>query len=174
MVNALSMPPKSPRFEYSKRKLVVTGRAFGHNCFIASSKTISQSCQHCRRSFHHRNRKNLHRLFYRDKFNSSGEKSRRQYTYDQHVKYQMPCGFTLTSSLLLDYHVKQYIHTYINQPAKSNFETMTSLLNSVHFTLQTLLNCYHFGLLVDLTIGVIPSRYNDLVLLKLTMLKMTR
>ena len=31
---------------------------------------------------------------------------------DQHVKYRMPCGFPSTSSLLLDYHVKQYIHTY--------------------------------------------------------------
>ena len=30
---------------------------------------------------------------------------------DQHVKYWMPCGFPLTSSLLLDYHIKQYIHT---------------------------------------------------------------
>jgi len=32
---------------------------------------------------------------------------------------------------------------------------------------------YHFGLLVDLTIGDIPSRYRDLVLLKLTMLNIT-
>ena len=31
---------------------------------------------------------------------------------DQHVKYWMPLWFPLTSSLLLDYHVKQYIHTY--------------------------------------------------------------
>ena len=31
---------------------------------------------------------------------------------DQHVKYRMPRGFLLNSSLLLDYHVKQYIHTY--------------------------------------------------------------
>ena len=31
---------------------------------------------------------------------------------DQHVKYWMPPGFPLTSSLLLDYHVKQYIHTH--------------------------------------------------------------
>ena len=30
---------------------------------------------------------------------------------DQHVKYQMPRGFPSTSSLLLDYHVKQYTHT---------------------------------------------------------------
>ena len=28
----------------------------------------------------------------------------------QHVKYRMPRGFPLTSSVLLDYHVKQYIH----------------------------------------------------------------
>ena len=33
---------------------------------------------------------------------------------DQHVKYRMPHGFPLTSSLLLDYHVKQYIHTHIH------------------------------------------------------------
>ena len=35
---------------------------------------------------------------------------------DQHVKYRMPRGFPLTSSLLLDYHVKQYTQqtqTYI-------------------------------------------------------------
>ena len=31
---------------------------------------------------------------------------------DQHVKYQMPCWFSLTSSLLLGYHIKQYIHTH--------------------------------------------------------------
>ena len=29
---------------------------------------------------------------------------------DQHVKYWMPRGLSLTSSLLLDYHVKQYVH----------------------------------------------------------------
>ena len=32
----------------------------------------------------------------------------------QHVKYRMPRGFPVTSSLLLDCHVKQYIHTSIN------------------------------------------------------------
>ena len=32
---------------------------------------------------------------------------------DQHVKYRMPRGFPLTSSLLLDYHVKQYTHAYL-------------------------------------------------------------
>ena len=31
---------------------------------------------------------------------------------DQHVKYWMLRGFLLTSSLLLDYRVKQCIHTY--------------------------------------------------------------
>ena len=31
---------------------------------------------------------------------------------DQHVKNRMPRGFPLTSSLLLDYHVKQYIHVH--------------------------------------------------------------
>ena len=31
---------------------------------------------------------------------------------NRHVKYWMPRGFPLTSSLLLDYHVKQYIHTH--------------------------------------------------------------
>ena len=34
---------------------------------------------------------------------------------DQHVKYWMPCGFLLTSSLLLDYHIKQYITTYTHK-----------------------------------------------------------
>ena len=29
---------------------------------------------------------------------------------DQHVKYWMPCGFPLTSCLLLDYHVERYTH----------------------------------------------------------------
>jgi len=32
---------------------------------------------------------------------------------------------------------------------------------------------YHFGLLVDFTIGDIPSRYRDFVLLKFTMLNIT-
>ena len=32
---------------------------------------------------------------------------------DQHVKYRMPRGFPSTSSLLLDYHGKQYTHTYL-------------------------------------------------------------
>ena len=32
---------------------------------------------------------------------------------DQHVKYRMPRGSPLTSSLLLDYHVKQYARTHI-------------------------------------------------------------
>ena len=31
---------------------------------------------------------------------------------DQHVKYRMSRGFPLTSSLLLDYCVKQYIHIH--------------------------------------------------------------
>ena len=30
---------------------------------------------------------------------------------DQQVKYRMPHGFPLTSSLLLDYHIKQYTYT---------------------------------------------------------------
>ena len=30
---------------------------------------------------------------------------------DQHVKYWMPPGFPLTSSLLFDNHIKQYTHT---------------------------------------------------------------
>ena len=33
---------------------------------------------------------------------------------DQHVKYQMPCGFPLPSSLLLDYHAKQYAHIFLH------------------------------------------------------------
>ena len=33
---------------------------------------------------------------------------------------------------------------------------------------------HHFGLFVDLTMGVIPSLYSDFVLLKLTMLNITR
>ena len=31
---------------------------------------------------------------------------------DQHVEYWMPCGFPLTSSLQLDYHVEQYINKH--------------------------------------------------------------
>ena len=43
------------------------------------------------------------------------------FTYsDQHVKYQMPHGFLLTSSLLLDYHVKQYIHTHVSSDVVVN------------------------------------------------------
>ena len=34
---------------------------------------------------------------------------------DQHVKYWMPHGFPLTSSLLLHYHVKQYTHIHITK-----------------------------------------------------------
>ena len=37
---------------------------------------------------------------------------------DQHVKYRIPRGFPLTSSLLLDYHVKQYIQQYTHYLAK--------------------------------------------------------
>ena len=33
---------------------------------------------------------------------------------DQHVKYWMPCEFLLGSNLLLDYHIKQCIHTHIH------------------------------------------------------------
>ena len=39
---------------------------------------------------------------------------------DQHVKYWMRRGFPLISSLLLDYHVKQYIHNKhysLNEPS---------------------------------------------------------
>ena len=32
---------------------------------------------------------------------------------DQHVKYRMSRGFPLTRSLLLDYQIKQYIHTLV-------------------------------------------------------------
>ena len=32
--------------------------------------------------------------------------------FDQHIKYRMPRGLPSTNSSLLDYHVKQYIHTY--------------------------------------------------------------
>ena len=32
---------------------------------------------------------------------------------DQHVKYRMLHGFLLTSSLLFDYHVRQYIHKHL-------------------------------------------------------------
>ena len=45
---------------------------------------------------------------------------------DQHVKYRMPCGFPSTSSLLLDYHVKQYIHTTGTTAAAATSSTATS------------------------------------------------
>ena len=32
---------------------------------------------------------------------------------DQHVKHQMPTGFSFTSNLLLDYHIKQHKHMHI-------------------------------------------------------------
>ena len=41
---------------------------------------------------------------------------------DQRVKYRMPREFPLTSSLLLDYHVKQYTHTF-----KKHCRTKSSL-----------------------------------------------
>ena len=34
---------------------------------------------------------------------------------DQHVKYWMPRGFPSTSSLPLDYHVKQYTHAHAHK-----------------------------------------------------------
>ena len=43
---------------------------------------------------------------------------------DQHVKYWMPCGFPSTSSLLLNYHVKQYTHT----PKKHQLFTFSTIL----------------------------------------------
>ena len=44
---------------------------------------------------------------------------------DQHVKYRIPCGFLLTSSLLLDYHVKQCIYTHINLIQLGNWLQVT-------------------------------------------------
>ena len=41
---------------------------------------------------------------------------------DQHVKYRMPTGFLLTSSLLLYYHVKQYIHIHTYLHAVENIQ----------------------------------------------------
>ena len=41
---------------------------------------------------------------------------------DQRIKYWMPRGFPLTSSLLLDYHVKQYIRS----ENSNEFVSMTS------------------------------------------------
>ena len=45
---------------------------------------------------------------------------------DRHVKYLVPCGFHLTSRLLLDYHVKQYIHTHLEQ---IELDIIISILN---------------------------------------------
>ena len=48
---------------------------------------------------------------------------------DQHIKYWMLCGFPLTSSLLLDYHVKQYItHTLLS----ATFYLQNLVLWSIH------------------------------------------
>ena len=52
--------------------------------------------------------------------------------FDQHAKYWMPRGFPLTSSLLLDYHIKQYIHT--------NTHTVTKLCTCVPIFLQMHIN----------------------------------
>ena len=52
---------------------------------------------------------------------------------DQLVKYPMPCGFPLSSSLLLDYHIKQYIHTH----TRTNFRvTYFSTFNTGETTLR--------------------------------------
>ena len=51
---------------------------------------------------------------------------------NQHIKYQMPRGFSLTISLLLDYHIKQYTHadtfTYAYRccATKTNFSSKTN------------------------------------------------
>ena len=52
---------------------------------------------------------------------------------DQHVKYRIPRGFPLTSSLLLDYHVKQHTHTPAHTQEK---EKKHSTLLSVWWTFE--------------------------------------
>ena len=44
---------------------------------------------------------------------------------EQHVKYRMARGFPWTSSLLLDYHVKQYTHTHARTHAPTHARTHT-------------------------------------------------
>ena len=46
---------------------------------------------------------------------------------DQHVKYPMPHGFPLASSLLLDYHVKQYIYTPLG-PVEGNCFSFVAII----------------------------------------------
>ena len=52
---------------------------------------------------------------------------------DQHVKYGMPYGFPLTSSLLLDYHIKQHIHTHQHDNVVAQLpDKLHICLNSYH------------------------------------------
>ena len=46
---------------------------------------------------------------------------------DQHVKYRIPCGFSLTSSLLLDYHVKQHIHVHTRTHSHTQIHYISKL-----------------------------------------------
>ena len=48
---------------------------------------------------------------------------------DQHVKYGMPDGFTLTGSLLLDYHIQQYIQYIHHKLIQFSFVSSCYLQN---------------------------------------------
>ena len=53
---------------------------------------------------------------------------------DQHIKYWIPRGFPLTSSLLLDYYIKQYLHT--------SESTSTKRTNKTNRTSPVLIHSY--------------------------------
>ena len=74
-----------------------------------------QCCQHCRVPFRHPKREKQYRFLTwkkREKKISEFFLSLYFMCSGQHVKYWMPRGFPLTSSLLLDYHLKQHTRTY--------------------------------------------------------------
>ena len=51
---------------------------------------------------------------------------------DQHVKYRIPCRFSWTSGVLLDYHIKQCIHTQVGKSVISvNFSSYFQLIECV-------------------------------------------
>lgn len=85
VVKALSMQPKSPRFEYSKKKLVLTGRAFANIALLPYRKQSRRVASIVGDPSTTATVKNKHTLFYWDKYNSSGKKNIRQYTYDTKI-----------------------------------------------------------------------------------------
>ena len=82
---------------------------------------------------------------------------------EQHVKYRMPRGFPLTSSLLLDYHFKQNVHTkdltnvlvyvvYCSEGSCGKVKNKNKKMNVSSFGNK--------GLTVDFYLGRVPKYYS--------------